>query len=181
MRRERWFAVAALGAAVGLGVLAGAAVRGEPGAAAHASAIDAVAPLAGLWRAEEEDGAVFEEVWMPPEHGQMTGALRWFGPDGGVRLLELLTIREVDDGLEYSVRHFDAGLTPWASEADGPLVTRAERLDDGPLVFNTVRGSDSLAGATIDLGTPDRFRATLTFTDESGRAPIILEFERVRP
>ncbi len=178
-RRGLWMAGGVVGAAAVLGAMAGAATQ-HPGSGAPGgdASIESMASLAGMWRAES-GGRTYEEVWMAPAHGQMTGALRSFDAEGNVRMLELLTIREAEGGLEYSVRHFDAAMTPWASEAEGPLVTRAEHFDDGPVVFATVRGSESLAGVSMDMRVSGKFRAELTFTDEAGRAPIVLEFERV--
>lgn len=82
-------------------------------------------PLAGVsfmqgsWTGELNGGR-FDEVWTEPAGGNMTGMFRWFGDDG-VFLYELMSIDGGDDSPMYVLRHFDAGLAPWASEANGPM------------------------------------------------------------
>ncbi len=136
------------------------------------------APMAGHWRTEAQ-GRVYEEVWLPPRNGQMTGAMRSFDADGKLLLLELLTIAEIEGGVEYRLRHFDAEMTPWESEAESPLIMRGSRFVDGRVLFDEVEGADTLAGAIIDLGTPDRMSFVLSFSKDTGGGAFRLTFERI--
>jgi len=168
-------AAALVGAGSVLALAGGAATRPAAREAAGVS-IDAAASLAGAWRAEA-NGWVYEEMWMAPAHGQMTGALRAFDAEGKVRMLELLTIREIEGGLEYSLRHFDAEMTPWGSEVTGPMVLRSG--ESGPLDFTPHKGGETLSGITLDTSEAGRMRATVAFKADTGRAPLVLEFARV--
>jgi len=133
----------------------------------RAPTINDLAPLAGAWRCKSH-GHVYEEIWLPPSNGQMTGTLRSFDEKGELRLLELITLTETDDGLEYRLRHFDGAMKPWASESEGPLVMLARNGVAGRADFDEVIGSDSLAGASIDLTTPGSMVFTLRFAPSEG-------------
>ncbi len=144
----------------------------------RAPTIEDFAPIAGHWRTQAQ-GRVYEEIWLPPSNGQMTGALRSFDAEGKLLLLELLTVTEIEGGLEYRLRHFDGEMTPWDSEAESPLIMRGTRYVDGRTLFDEVEGADSLAGAIIDLGTPDRMSFILSFSEVQGGGGFRLTFERV--
>ncbi|MEZ6243900.1 MAG: DUF6265 family protein [Phycisphaerales bacterium] len=176
MARTRWTVGGATAAALGLGILGG--TSGEGAGTRGDSAIDAVAPLAGHWRAEL-GGSVYEEFWMPPSHGQMTGVMRSFDAEGNVHLLELLTLREGREGLEYTLRHFDEQMKPWASESAGPLVMRADASDGRPVAFTPEQGGENLDSITLDVSQSGRFVATIAFKGDGARAPLVLEFTRV--
>ncbi len=144
----------------------------------RAPTIEDFAPIAGHWRTEAQ-GRVYEEIWLPPSNGQMTGALRSFDAEGKLLLLELLTVTEIEGGLEYRLRHFDGEMTPWDSEAQSPLIMRGTRFVDGRTLFDEVEGADTLAGAIVDLGTPDRMSFILSFSKDKGGGAFRLTFERV--
>jgi hypothetical protein len=142
--------------------------------------IEDFAPMAGHWRTEAQ-GRVYEEMWLPPAHGQMTGVLRSFDAEGAPLLFELITLREIEGGVEYRLRHFDGEMTPWESEADSPMILRARRHTAGRTLFDEVEGADSLEGAIIDLGTPGRMAFIMSFTKEKGGRGFRLTFEKVEP
>lgn len=146
--------------------------------AERAPTIEDFAPIAGHWRTEAQ-GRVYEEVWLPPMNGQMTGALRSFDADGKLLLLELITVTEIEGGLEYRLRHFDGEMTPWETEAESPMILRGRRYVDGRTLFDEVEGAETLAGAIIDLGTPDRMSFILSFSKDQGGGAFRLTFERV--
>ena len=144
----------------------------------RAPTIEDFTPMAGHWRTEAQ-GRVYEEVWLPPMHGQMTGALRCFDAQGELLLLELITLREIEGGVEYRLRHFDGEMSPWESEAESPMILRARRHVNGRTLFDEVEGVDSLSGAIIDLGEPDRVSFVLSLNDDRGGRALRLTFERV--
>ena len=146
--------------------------------AERAPTIEDFAPIAGHWRTEAQ-GRVYEEIWLPPLNGQMTGALRSFDAEGKLLLLELITVSEIEGGLEYRLRHFDGEMAPWDSEAESPVILRGTRHVDGRTLFDEVEGADTLAGAIIDLGTPDRMSFILSFSKDQGGGAFRLTFERV--
>ncbi|GJM18446.1 MAG: hypothetical protein DHS20C14_06590 [Phycisphaeraceae bacterium] len=137
-----------------------------------------LAYLEGTWRSESDDGAVIEEHWLAPENGSISGMLRWMGPDGSVRLLELLTVTPEDGVGVFRWRHFDGVLTPWASEADGPSVVTIESFDNNTLVMVGDPDAGGVQRMTYDGSTPGLLTATLEFGPDSGRDPIVIEFEK---
>lgn len=147
-----------------------------PDAAEAAPApLAALAALPGVW-VGDLGGTRLEEVWLPAHGSNMTGCVRWFRPDGTVRMLELLTINTDADGTRLSIRHFDGGMSPWPSEAEGPMVCV---LEPGAGTASVFRGSER-AGAvqtmTYDLDGPDTLTITMEFGD--GRKPLVIPLKR---
>ena len=129
--------------------------------------------LEGRW-VGELDGATIEEVWLPDRNGAMTGCMRLFDETGAVTLYELFSIAPGDEGPLFRIRHFDADLQPWESEADGPKVFRVEP-GEGSARIIPVAGDDS-----VEYG---EFRADdggLTFHLEfkGDRPPLEIRYER---
>lgn len=171
-------AMAALGAgACSLGACAGGPDRASarPDRPAAHPALAPFAPLAGRWRSER-DGGVMEEVWFEPAGSNMTGMLRWIDAEGSARMLELLSLTAEPGGVRFRIRHFDHAMTPWASEADGPMESVATGTEGGVLVFRSVARGRQTVGMRYDVSTPDRLTVTLVF--EGGREPLVIPFER---
>lgn len=143
-------------------------VRSDPALAPFAA-------LAGRWRSPSDNGA-FEEVWLPPEGTNISGVMRRVGPDGAATLFELLTITAEPDGVRLRLRHFDAGMMPWRSEADGPMVFLGADTAGGVLVFRSEARAGGTTEMIYDLSVPGRLTVTLVF--EGDRAPLIIPFER---
>lgn len=75
--------------------------------------------MTGSWIRTEGD-EIFEETWLPPAGGTMAAVSR-MRDEARTAMFELSAIAPGPDGvLVLMVRHFDAALTPWASEAGGP-------------------------------------------------------------
>ncbi len=89
--------------------------------------------LVGRWRSVDGE-AVWEEQWLHAEGDSMPAVTRWVH-GGKTRLVELQTIEARREGLVLSLRHFGAGLEPWASEKDGALTWRLSSLDGRLVVF----------------------------------------------
>lgn len=147
--------------------------------AARAITIADVAFLEGIWRAES-NGSVTEEHWLAPAPGSISGMLRWVNAQGQVTLHEILTIT-IEDGLGvFRWRHFDGVLKPWDSEKDGPSIVTVESWDDHRLVMHAHPDNPgALTRMTYDGSVDGRLTATLEFAEDSGRAPIVIEFARV--
>lgn len=151
----------------------------NPGGAvesAHDPALTPFAGLAGRWRGPSGTG-IIEEIWLPPEGRNMTAALRRIDAEGNATLLELLTLTAEPDGVRFRIRHMDGAMTPWPSEADGPMVALATGSDGGVLTFRSESRARSTVGMVYDISVPDRLTVTLTF--EGGREPLVIPFERV--
>lgn len=98
--------------------------------------------LSGNWRCVNEAG-VWEEHWFAPVGGAMVGSLRWTRVDGTVALVELFSVERAalePGGAERWVlflRHFGAGLEPWAREREATPRYAVERMDDEQLVAHS--------------------------------------------
>lgn len=132
------------------------------------------AALAGHWTTAGD--SPMHETWMPTHANNMTGVLRWIAEDGSVRMYELMTLTAEPDGVRLRIRHFDAAMNPWKSEADGPLTARLTDSSSGAHVFSAEPSGGSLATITYDLSEHGRTTVTLGFTE--GREPAVIEFER---
>lgn len=132
--------------------------------------------LSGHWRGDLNGSAV-EEVWLPQRLGNMTGAMRLYDRQENLSVLELFTL-DVGPGGEIVmlVRHFGADLTPWASEAAGPLRVRLERASEQQVRFVGDAEGQSLRSLTYDFAG-DRMTVTVDVGEQ--REPIVLNLERV--
>lgn len=159
-------------------ILAGLTLAAAP----EAYTIDDVAFLAGHWRADV-GGTLFEEITMPPSHGNMTTAMRMIpnfaDADARTKMWELVTIDEEDGGLVMRLRHFNPGLTPWSAEDGKPplTVTATEVVPGESVVFSDLTESPRVvsigyvrtdAGVTATVLVPGR-------EDD----PLVIEYVRV--
>lgn len=134
--------------------------------------------LAGVW-VGDLGGTRLEEVWLPAHGSNMTGCVRWFRPDGTVRMLELLTINADAEGTRLSIRHFDGGMSPWPSEAEGPMVCVLEPGDGEASVFRGRERAGAVQTITYNLQGPESLVITMEFGD--GRQPLVIPLEREKP
>lgn len=97
--------------------------EGEPQDDGPASApvvsIDSLAWLSGTWIHDTPQGP-WVEIWGPPTGDAIAGMMQ-ATRDGESWLYELFTVQERDGEIRFWLRHFESGLVPWASEADGPI------------------------------------------------------------
>ena len=100
------------------------------------SPIDGLEWLSGCWVMGEggAEGEYLEETWSPAREDALVGCFRW-SRGGEVWLYEIMVIEVEGDSLVFRLRHFDRGLKPWASEADGPLTYPLAELASGRVVF----------------------------------------------
>ncbi len=149
----------------------------QPATERPAATQDPLAPfaaLAGHWTTD--DDAPMHETWMPAHAGNMTGVLRWIAEDGSVRMYELMNLTAEPDGVRLRIRHFDGAMTPWKSEADGPVTGRLTDSTNSAHVFTIEPAGGSLESITYDLSQPDKAAVTLGFAE--GREPVLIDFKR---
>tara|TARA_R110000782_G_scaffold19140_7_gene52280 strand:+ start:13170 stop:13703 length:534 start_codon:yes stop_codon:yes gene_type:complete len=173
---------AMLAAVLGVACVMPGCVSADPVERADAGgAHAALAPfgvLEGVWRTTDGE---FEEVWMAPAGENMTGAMRRVRPSGRADLFELLTLTPEPDGVRLRLRHFDAALNPWKSEAGGPAEFVADGVRGGVMDFVNPAWAEDAGGVRLlryDLSEPGRM--TVTLDTGPGREPFVLAFERVR-
>ncbi len=183
------FTVAFLGATVAL-----MAIDLSPRAPDAPDAVRADDPLTdlsfmcGSWRARL-DGDIAEEHWSDPVGGHIVGMFRWLGDGQIPRVLELetITMRVPDDDPESKAvptlcfRHLaPADLAPLEDKA---FRLRIESLDTKAkrVVWRNADEESPLETITYHRHADDAMTARVDFRADSGRAPITLEFKRVRP
>ena len=137
--------------------------------------------LSGTWRAAGDDGGFLEETWSAPLGDAMCGMFRSAKPGGAVSLFELMSLElegpalppAAADGpiipgqerggapqrLVFRIRHFERGLVPWSSEADGPMTMEVR----------------SVAKNRLELEAPTRdFPRTATYARAGDTLTILL-------
>ena len=115
-------------------------------APAPAARIADVAWLTGYWVGEGMGGEL-EDVWLPPKAGVLLGAFRLHRTDGKPGFYELFAIEEVDDTLQFVVKHFHPDWVGW-EEKDKALRIRLSRVSNDEIVFGRIvfqrQGADGL-------------------------------------
>jgi len=105
-----------------------------------------VAWLTGYWVGEGMGGEL-EDVWLPPKAGVLLGAFRLYRTDGKPGFYELFAIEEVDDTLQFVVKHFHPDWVGW-EEKDKALRIRLSRISPDEAVFGRIvferKGTDCL-------------------------------------
>ena len=69
-------------------------------------------------------------MWLPPKAGVLLGAFRLVKADGKPGFYELFAIEEVDDTLQFVVKHFNPDWVGW-EEKDKALRIRLSRISSG--------------------------------------------------
>lgn len=137
---------------------------------ARVAAVEQAEWLAGRWVGEGLGGTI-EEVWSPPQGGQMVGHFALYR-DGAPVFYELLLIDEQLGGVRMRVKHFNPDFTGWEDRGGWHSF---EPVASGPqsLAFRglTLRREGEELLITLTL----RDRATGAVTDEVlrlRRAPL---------
>jgi hypothetical protein len=117
------------------------------GAARPKASLTDLAWLAGRWTGEGLGGRI-EETWSTPDGGAMVGYFRLVKEDKPV-FYEIMTILEIEGGLEMRLKHVNPDMTGWEEKND--FVTfRLVKQDDTGVWFDglTFRrtGPDAMEG-----------------------------------
>lgn len=116
-----------------------------------------VAWLTGYWIGEGLGGKV-EDVWLPPQAGVLLGAFRLIKADGKPGFYELFAIEEVDDTLQFVVKHFNPDWVGW-EEKDKALRIRLTRITPEEIAFG---------GVVFRKAGADAFVVELAIREKSG-------------
>ncbi len=124
--------------------------------------------LEGRWRGEWGP-RVAEQVWMAPKAGTMAGLFRLVENDK-MLVIELFTLVEKPDEIDFYFRHFTPSLLPW-EKSDSTLLKLAS-LDAKKADFeNPVNGMPKRAILTrVD---PDTYVARSEIIPDQGDAQVI--------
>ena len=95
-----------------------------------------VAWLQGYWVGEGLGGEV-EDVWLPAKAGVLLGAFRLLRKDGKPGFYELFAIEEVDDTLQFVVKHFNPDWVGW-EEKDKTFRVRLSKISKDEIAFGRI-------------------------------------------
>jgi Domain of unknown function (DUF6265) len=124
--------------------------------------------LEGRWRGEWGP-RVAEQVWMAPKAGTMAGLFRLVENDK-LLVIEMFTLVEKPDEINFYFRHFTPSLLPW--EKSDAIVLKLANLDAKRADFeNPLNGMPKRAILTrVD---PDTYVARSEIIPDQGDAQII--------
>jgi uncharacterized protein DUF6265 len=149
----------------------------ETTAAAPRQTLADFAWLDGRWRGEWGP-RVAEQVWMEPKAGMMTGLFRLVENDKTL-VLEMFTLVEKPDGINFYFRHFTPELAPW--EKADPTTLKLVSLDAKKIEFeNPVNGQPKRA--ILIRVDADTYTARSEIVPEQGDTQVIeITYHRVKP
>jgi hypothetical protein len=119
-----------------------------------------------------------EQVWMSPRAGLMLGTFRLVEGDKTL-VIELFTLIQKPDGIEFRFRHFTPELVAW--EKSDPTLLTLESVDAKQATFvNPVDGQPKRSVLTrLD---PDTYVARSEIVPESGETQVVeITYHRQKP
>lgn len=133
--------------------------------------------LAGRWQGDWGP-RIAEQEWMAPKAGLMLGTFRLVEDDKTL-VIELFTLLQKPDGIEFRFRHFTPELTAW--EKSDPTILTLESIDGKKIVFvNQVNGQPKHAILTrLD---PDTYVSRSEIVPDAGDLQVIeITYHRQKP
>lgn len=133
--------------------------------------------LEGRWRGDWGP-RVAEQAWFPPKAGVMTGLFRLIENDKTL-VLELFTLVERPEGIDFFFRHFTPELVPW--EKSDATVLNLASLDAKKVDFeNAVNGQPK--HAILIRVDADTYTARSEIIPETGDPQVIeITYHRQKP
>ena len=133
--------------------------------------------LEGRWRGDWGP-RVAEQDWMAPKAGMMTGLFRLVEDDKTL-VLEMFTLVEKPDGINFYFRHFTPELVPW-EKADATMLNLVS-ADAKKIEFeNPVNGQPKRA--ILLRVDADTYTARSEIVPEQGDMQVIeITYHRVKP
>ncbi len=132
--------------------------------------------LEGHWRGEQ-DGMVFEEVWLAPEGGVMTGMMR--GVNGErLAVLEYVIIADMNIGTFMRFEHFNADYTTWEMD-EGAITLRLVEAKEGDVLFRNDDPAEEVQSIHYYLTDADTLQADIVLLQDGEPGGFSLTFERV--
>ena len=146
-------------------------------ATASKPALADLAWLEGRWRGDWGP-RVAEQSWFAPKAGVMTGLFRLIEGDKTL-VLELFTLVEKPEGIDFFFRHFTPELVPW--EKSGATVLNLASLDEKKVDFeNAVNGQPKRA--ILIRVDADTYTARSEIIPETGDPQVIeITYHRQKP
>ncbi len=124
--------------------------------------------LSGHWFSDDK---AYEEVWIAPKAGSMSGSFRWvFG--NGKQILEYLVIEEKNKQIFLRFKHFETDYIPW--EKEEPNLYKLESLLDRQVTFT--RLSENSKAPLKLIYRRDQNHLYFTGVGDAGEEPLELAF-----
>lgn len=124
--------------------------------------------LSGHWFSDDK---AYEEVWIAPKAGSMSGSFRWvFG--NGKQILEYLVIEEKNRQIFLRFKHFEIDYVPW--EKEEPNLYKLESSMDRQVTFTRLSENSKVPLKLIYRR--DQNHLYFTGVGDAGEDPLELEF-----
>jgi len=133
--------------------------------------------LVGTWKGEWGPRTA-EQVWLAPNAGEALGVFRLVENDK-MLVIELFTLVERSDGIDFYLRHFTPQLVPW--EKSEATMLHLANLDALKVEFeNPINGMPKRASFTrLDA---DTYLARSEIVPESGEMQVVeITYHRQKP
>ncbi len=132
--------------------------------------------LAGHWRGAQ--GAMtFEEIWLAPEGGVMTGMARGVN-EGALAVLEYIVIADSPAGAFMRFAHFNADYTTWEGDG-GAIALRFVEAREGDVVFRNDDPAAEVQSVRYLLTGEDSMQADVELLEDGRLGGFSLSFKRV--
>lgn len=155
--------------------LAASMLAAAPAFAQGPTAKDA-AFLAGHWRGEQ-DGLMFEEVWLAPEGDVMTGMARGVN-EGRLAVLEYIIIADMNIGTFMRFQHFNLDYTsPEMNE--GAITLRFVEAKEGDVLFRNDDPKEEVQSVRYFLTGEDSMQADVVLLEDGEPGGFSLSFSKV--
>jgi hypothetical protein len=148
-----------------------------PAASDHTPTLAQFSWLEGQWRGEW-GSRVAEQTWLGPQAGEVAGVFRLVESEKTL-VLELFSLVEKPEGVQFYLRHFTPELLPW--EKSDPTLLKLESLDAKSATFvNPVNGEPKRTILTrVDA---DTYTARSEIEPEKAEPQVIeITFHRQKP
>jgi hypothetical protein len=133
--------------------------------------------LEGRWRGDWGP-RLAEQVWFPPKSGVMTGIFRLVENDKTL-VIELFTLVEKPDGIDFYIRHFTPELVPW--EKSDATVLKLSALDAKKFDFENPLNGLPKHAILLRLD-PDTFTSRSEIVPEKGDPQVTeITYHRQKP
>jgi hypothetical protein len=141
------------------------------------SVLDHFAWLEGRWRGEWGP-RVAEQSWLGPKAGEMLGVFRVAEGDKTL-VIELFTLVEKSDGVDFYFRHFTPQLLPW-EKSDATLLNLGE-FDANKFDFENPRDGMPRRSILTRIDA-DTFTSRSEIIPDSGEMQVIeITYHREKP
>ncbi|MEL6431048.1 MAG: DUF6265 family protein [Planctomycetota bacterium] len=144
----------------------------------HAQAHESLADLSflsGRWVAENPNGTVNEEVWLPVRGNVALGLFRQVRLDGDCSFAEVSQIAREDDRVLLRLRHLHGLLEVPEGRADVSLFELVD-LAPGRVEFRGAGAAEQVSSVVYERTGPRSLEQSVGFAEGTGQAPFVTRY-----